>query len=275
MIEAKRHELPGGDKAGEAFWEEWWKRAPLPTPFDPYRPGPKNYVRRRRHCILEQFLKRYDTSSMELVEVGCGQSVFLPYFAKQFGFRVSGIDRSTLGCDRARMILEREGVQGEVYCADFFSLPEQLIGRFDVVFSSGVIEHFEQTAEALRAMAKLLKPGGRMFDDMPNFTGVLGKYQKLLDASMYHAHVPLSREELAAAHREAGLEIESCDYYLPICLETINVDQWPRNLRYWFTVRCHTAISRAVWLVDDHIVRLPQNRWTSPLIYCTSRKPRA
>jgi len=90
---------------------------------------------------------------------------------------------------------------------------------------------------------------------------------------MYDAHVPMSREELASAHREAGLEIESCDYFMPICLEVINVERWPRNLIYWFTIRSHTAISRAVWFVDEHVVRLPQNRWTSPLIYCVSRKP--
>jgi len=275
LIDAKNSELPGRDRAGEAFWEEWWKRTPLPAPLDPHRPGLKNYVTRRFHAAFEQLFKGYDASSMELVEVGCAQSVYLPYFAKQFGFKVSGIDRSEMGCARARLMLEREGVKGEVYCTDFFSIPEQLAGRFDVVISFGVLEHFEHTAGALRAMAKLLKPGGRMFVDVPNLKGVLGKYQNLLDPSMFNAHVPISRDLLASAHLEAGLEIESCDYFLPICLEVINVEQWPRNLRYWFTVRCHTAISRAVWFVDDHITRLPQNPWTSPLIYCVSRKPRA
>ena len=273
MGETKNSECPGGDKAGPEFWEEWWKRTRLPAPLDPNRPGLKNYVVRRFHNTFEQLFKGYDTPSMELVEVGCAQSVYLPYFARQFGFKVSGIDRSEMGCERARMILAREGVKGEIYCTDFFSLPAELIGRFDVVISLGVIEHFEQTAEAVRAMAKLLKPGGRIFNGIPNFTGVLGAYQKLLDLVIYNAHVPLSRENLASAHREAGLEIESCDYFLPICLEVINVERWPRHLLYWFTVRSHTAISRAVWFVDDHIVRLRQNRWTSPLIYCVGRKP--
>jgi SAM-dependent methyltransferase len=230
-------------------------------------------VVRKFHRTFEQLFAGYDTSSMELVEVGCAQSAYLPYFAKHFGFKVSGIDRSEMGCERARTILEREGVKGQVYCTDFFSVPTQLIGRFDVAISFGVVEHFEQTAEALRAMARLLKPGGRMFDDIPNLTGMLGEYQKLLDMDMYNAHVPLSRESLASAHREAGLEIESCDYYLPICLEVFNLERWPKNLLYWFTIRSHTAISRAVWFVDDHIVRLRQNRWTSPYICCVSRKP--
>ena len=273
LMETQSKERPGGDRAGAEFWEEWWKRARLPAPLDPHRPGLKNYEVRRFHQLFQQLFTGYDTSSMELVEVGCAQSVYLPYFAKHFGFKVTGIDRSEIGCERARAILEREGVKGEVYCADFFSVPAQLIGRFDVLISFGVLEHFEETAEAVRALAKLLKPGGRMFNDIPNFTGVLGKYQKLLDSEMYNAHVPLSRDNLASAHRDAGLETESCDYFMPICLEVINVERWPRNLFYWFTIRSHTAISRAVWFVDDHLVRLPQNRWTSPFIYFVSRKP--
>ncbi len=171
-------------------------------------------------------------------------------------------------------MLEREGVKGEVYCADFFSLPPEVVGRFDVVISLGVVEHFERTGEAVGAMARLLKPGGRMFTHIPNFTGILGAYQKLLDRDMYNAHVPLSPESLASAHREAGLEIESCHYFLPICLEVYNLERWPKHLLYWFTIRSHTAISRAVWFVDDHIVRLQPNRWTSPFINCVARKPR-
>jgi SAM-dependent methyltransferase len=143
------------------------------------------------------------------------------------------------------------------------------------LISFGVVEHFEQTAEAVRAMARLLKPEGRMITNVPNFTGALGEYLKLLDRDMYNAHVPLSRESLASAHREAGLEIESCDYFLPICLEVYNLERWPKHLLYWFIIRSHTAISRAVWFVDDHIVRIRQNRLTSPYINCVGRKPRA
>jgi cyclopropane fatty-acyl-phospholipid synthase-like methyltransferase len=212
---------------------------------------------------------------MELVEVGCAQSAYLPYFAKQFGFKVAGIDRSEMGCERARWILEREGVKGEVYCTDFFLIPPQLVGRFDVVISFGVVEHFDRTAEAVGAIARLLKPEGRMITNVPNFTGVLGQYQKLLDRDMYNAHVVLSCESLASAHREAGLEVESCEYFLPVCLEVQNLESWTKRLPHWFVIRSHTAISRAVWFVDDHIVRIPANRWTSPFVNCVARKPRA
>ena len=263
------------DKAGPEFWDHWWERSRLPAPIDPHRPGLKNYPCRKFHQYFERLFQGYKTDSMELMEVGCAQSVYLPYFAKYFGFKVAGIDRSETGCEAARALLQREGVRGEVFCADFFSLPGQLIGRFDVVISFGVVEHFEPTAEAVWAMASLLKPEGRMITSIPNLTGLLGGYQKLLDPDIYRVHVPLSCESLASAHREAWLEIESCEYFLPISLEVLNAESWPKRLPYWFIIRSHGAISRAVWFVDDHMVRLRPNRWTSPYVNCVARKPRA
>jgi 2-polyprenyl-3-methyl-5-hydroxy-6-metoxy-1,4-benzoquinol methylase len=262
-----------GDKASPEFWDHWWKRSRLPAPIDPLRPGLKNYLFRRFHQYFQRLFEGYDTSSMKLIEVGCAQSVYLPYFAQHFGFEVSGIDRSELGCQGARALLEREGVKGQVYCADFFSVPEHLMRRFDIVISFGVVEHFQPTSEAVRAMAGLLKSEGRMITSVPNLTGVVGAYQKLLDRDIYSVHVPLGRESLATAHKEAGLEIESCEYFLPICLEVLNAESLPKPLPYWFIIRSHGAISRAVWFVDEHLFPIPPSRWTSPYVNCVARMP--
>jgi 2-polyprenyl-3-methyl-5-hydroxy-6-metoxy-1,4-benzoquinol methylase len=49
-------------------------------------------------------------------------------------------------------MLRKAGVVGQVYCCDFFAPPGDLIGTFDVVISFGVAEHFQDTAECLRAL---------------------------------------------------------------------------------------------------------------------------
>jgi len=272
-MEKIRGQRSARDKASPEFWDRWWEKSSLPDPIDPHRPGLKNYPFRRFHQYFERLFRGGHTDFMEMIEVGCAQSVYLPYFAKQFGYKASGIDRSETGCKAARALLQREGIRGDIYCADFFRAPEQLLRRFDVVVSFGVVEHFEPTAEAVRAMASLLKPEGRMISSVPNLTGLLGKYQSLLDWNIYSVHVPLSRQSLASAHREAGLEIERCEYFLPINLEVLNVESWARGFPSWFINRSHGAISRALWFVDDHLVRIPPNRWTSPYIICVARRP--
>lgn len=264
----------GGDRAGSDFWDRWWERRPLPPPIDPCRRGLKNYPVRRLHEYFNKVFKGHVTEGKRLIEIGCAQSVVLPYLSKQFGFEVWGLDRSELGCERSRMILERENTHGEIFCADFFALPGHLREKFDVVLSMGVVEHFENTADAVRGIAILLKPGGRMITTIPNFTGVLRSYQKILDRRIYEVQVPLDREGLGRAHRDAGLEVESCEYFLPISLEVLNVESWPKRLPYWITVRTHGVISRAVWLMDEHITILKPNRWTSPFVNCVAHKPR-
>ena len=262
------------DLAGEEFWDQWWERSGLPPTIDPYGGGLKNYPFRKFHQYFENAFRVSPTRGKKLMEIGAAQSVVLPYFAKYFGFDVCGLDRSKLGCERARTALERENVKGRIYCADLFSPPTELLGSFDVVCSFGVVEHFENTAECLKAMGRFLSPGGTMITVIPNMLGINGKLQKIMDRSIYDAHVLLERDGLASAHRDAGLAVESCEYFLPISLENVNVTRWPNRLAYFIVIRTHGVISRFVWLVDKYLPIRP-NRWSSPDINCVARKPRA
>jgi 2-polyprenyl-3-methyl-5-hydroxy-6-metoxy-1,4-benzoquinol methylase len=265
-------EQKSNDRTGKEFWDRWWEKSRLPPPIDPERRGLKNYPFRKFHKYFQKAFESHPTQGNKLIEIGCAQSTFLPYLGKYFGFEVHGIDRSEIGCERARKILEREQVPGKIYCADFFSPPENLLGQFDVIFSQGVVEHFEDTAGAVRAIARLLKADGMMVTNIPNFTGPLRAYQKILDRGIYDVQVPLDRESLALAHQDAGLKVERCEYFLPISLEVLNVASWRRRLPYWITIRTHGMISRLVWLVDDHIVSLKPNRLTSPYVNCIARR---
>lgn len=53
-----------------------------------------------------------------LMEAGCGSSLWLPYFAKQFGMEIAGLDYSDIGLARSREILRRNNVQGSLRKAD-------------------------------------------------------------------------------------------------------------------------------------------------------------
>jgi SAM-dependent methyltransferase len=261
-----------GDRTGREYWDGWWERRPLPRPLDPFRKGLRNYPYRRFHQFFSGIFGGQGARGQRLIEIGCAQSVFLPYFARYFGFVVAGIDQSGLGCDRARRILEQQDVAGEIYCGDFFSPPPQTVDAFDWVLSYGVLEHFDDTAGAVRAVARFLKPGGRVITFVPNLTGILGRYQRLLDRKLYEAHVPLSAERLAQAHRDAGLDVESALYLLPFGLEVTGIETWGRGVAGMAVKVANAFLTRSVRLVDDHVVRLKSNRWTSPYVVCVARK---
>ncbi|HEV2382126.1 MAG TPA: class I SAM-dependent methyltransferase [Terriglobia bacterium] len=262
-----------GDRTGPDFWDQWWQRTPLPPTIDPYRSGLKNYPLRSFHRYFAEVLGTNSAGQQRLIEIGCAQSVFLPYFARYLAFQVAGIDQSELGCERARRILEREGVQGEIYCADLFDPPAGVLGRFEVAISFGVVEHFDDAIKPISAIAALLKPGGKMVTLIPNLTGVLGRYQRLLDRRLYEAHVVMGRDRLAEAHRQAGLQVESAGYLMPVSLEVLNVEGWRSRALRKMVSRAHTAASRLAWMIDDYLFGLKPNRWTSPYVVSVARRP--
>lgn len=262
-----------GDRTGRQFWDDWWHRTPLPPAIDPFPPGLKNYPFRAFHRFFTEVFGRDPGGERRLIEIGCAQSVFLPYFGRYLGFQVSGLDRSELGCERARQILEREGVQGQIRQADLFAPPPALLGVFDAAISFGVVEHFDDTSKPLAGIGRFLKPGGKIVTLIPNLTGVLGRYQRVLDRKLYEAHVVMDESQLAEAHRRANLRVESSGYLMPVSLEVLNVEGWRKAAAKKLVSRAHTAASRLVWMMDERLFRIRPNRWTSPYVVCVGRRP--
>jgi len=267
-----------GDRAGKGHWDQAWASLEGEPRSDEFSPRLRNYVNRRLARLFKSELASLgaDRPGSSFLEVGCGHSKWLPYFNKQCDFRVVGIDYSEIGCAQARQALSSRGAVGEIVCADIFRPPEEMLGKFDIVFSNGVVEHFDDTAACLSAIGRFLRPGGIAITSIPNFAGLFGTAQKVLGRQLYDIHVPLSAVQLRTATTYAGLEVQSCDYFLFMNSGILMVDAesspshlQPRRL----LIRALHALSYASWLVDGAAGRLPTNRFTSPFIVCVARKP--
>lgn len=148
------------DRAGAGFWSRVWAGSSLPRLVDPYDQGLRNHVRRAVCGFLTEAMRQRSTCGARIWEAGRGQSIWFPYFAREHGCRVTGLDYCEAGCRSARALLAQAGVDGEVLLADFWSPPQLMLGAFDVVFSNGLIEHFDPPVAAVRALARFLRPGG-------------------------------------------------------------------------------------------------------------------
>lgn len=198
-------------KVGSEFWEQLWRDQPLPPVYDPSLPGIRHHLKRTFHRYFSAAFKALPPRS-SLLEAGCGRSQLLPYFAREFGFDVAGIDYATSGCESARLILARENISGTIHEADFFQPPSDLLARFDVVFSYGVVEHFDPPVECLAALARFLKPGGMLVTLVPNMAGFTGSLQKWLNRPVFDIHNPLDRVALARATADAQLQVTDSTY---------------------------------------------------------------
>jgi 2-polyprenyl-3-methyl-5-hydroxy-6-metoxy-1,4-benzoquinol methylase len=275
LSEVKRAE---SDKAGPEYWNRAWDATPLPDlwPVDSLRL--RAHVERSLFQYISNVLAAWGLEPAQtfLIEAGCARSAVLPLFAKKLGFRIAGIDYSPNGCEQARAILRRENIPGDIYCCDVLSLPQHLVERFDVLVSFGLIEHFSDTKTIVAALARLVRPGGLIFTNLPNMKGTTGFLQRVLDRRVYDIHVPLTANAVRQAHADAGLDVLACDYFLSTNFGVVNLSTIGAHGLHWWTKRIILAalarFSMAVWLCERVIGTLPTSRAFSPYINCLARK---
>ncbi len=265
------------DLAGKNFWESQWSESSAIPPINVSDNSLRNYQRRKFHERFQEIFSSLETSDKQLLELGCAYSVWLPYFAKEFGFKVSGLDYSETGCAVERQLLGEMNTEGEIICADFFTPPKECHEKYDVLVSFGVAEHFTDTAGCLRHFSRFLKPGGIIFTLIPNMVGILGPIAKIINRPFYDLHMLLSAENLAEAHRQAGFAEVQSNYFMSVNFGVLNSftgiekgsAKWALNKAILWGLLGVTAFT---WLIEGSLKDLKPNQTFSPYIVCTGYK---
>src|SRR5687768_8887760 len=106
MVSAEQH----GHLSDKDYWSgkyEEYAATEFPRPVDVRDRSLKNYFRRYQHREIVKRLRQFGLGpGSRLLEVGCGGSIWLPYFAREHGFEVTGLDYSEQGCAAAEHVLK-------------------------------------------------------------------------------------------------------------------------------------------------------------------------
>ena len=79
----------------------------------------------------------------------------------RMGAIVTGLDFSNVAIENAVKINDQLGLNASFVCADVYQLPDDLIGQFDIVFTSyGTIGWLPELASWAETIKKALAPGG-------------------------------------------------------------------------------------------------------------------
>ena len=144
------------DKNDRRFWDSYWvgQRSTLTA--------------RTMTQILDRiklgYLRAILPPAGRILEVGSG-SARLSCFLAMEGYQTACFDYSTEALRAARANYAAAQVGGWFAVGDGAKLPVR-DGCFDVVLSTGLLEHFQDPSPIVREMVRVLKPGGLFYSDI-------------------------------------------------------------------------------------------------------------
>lgn len=179
------------------------------------------------HLLIRENLDpARDLEGRSVLEIGCGRGGFSCWLARQANLGEQlAVDYSTRAVEMGREHAVRVGldrIQWEHGDIQAIARPDS---SFDTVFSCETIEHVPNPPKAVRELARVLKPGGRLFLTTPSYLNLLGAYRAYLWAcGRTFTEVGQPINQLTMLPRtlkwvlEAGLRIERVDafgHYVP------------------------------------------------------------
>jgi 2-polyprenyl-3-methyl-5-hydroxy-6-metoxy-1,4-benzoquinol methylase len=259
------------EKTQVGHWDENWRRASTKAISSENNSG-ESFVWQRLKTSISSALAAAGISKGKLIEIGAGGSEWMSLFHSTYGFSVDGLDYSEVGCQRTREILEASSISGNVFYADMFAAPSDLLGKYDLVVSFGLVEHFEDTSAAIQACASFARPGGLVITTIPNMAGLHGWLYRIYDRKVYEMHVPLTLDALTQAHTDAGLHVMRAEHLfgLPGVIDGARVE--PHTGRRLLRSVVH-KLTKWHWYLERKRLGVPENPITSPYLICIARKP--
>jgi 2-polyprenyl-6-hydroxyphenyl methylase/3-demethylubiquinone-9 3-methyltransferase len=253
----------------EQYWNEIWD-------------GQQHKVRRlRRVYVANRRLARLFQQALAsfqrptILEVGCADSLWLPFLAQRYSAEASGVDYSEIGCRLARRNLAMRGAEAKIICRNFFDFAAESPEAFDFVYSLGVVEHFTDPTPILTAMYRVLRPGGKMLTTFPNLCAFYTHIARRVSPELLATHQNIRPGELSVYLQAVGFKKIEAGYtggafklslvdFSP-CISTIGK-------------RGHDILCKLINLTDVVVanmltaLRVPNQRFTSPYVYALCEK---
>ncbi|MCF3946430.1 class I SAM-dependent methyltransferase [Acidiphilium iwatense] len=139
----------------------------------------------------------------QILEIGCGTGGNLPMLS-DFG-TVCGIEISEVARDLA---IKKTGGAFEIRAGTLPSAVPDFGRQFDLICLFDVLEHIDDDLGTLRAVACLVKPGGRLIISVPAYQWMWSRHDEFL-----HHHRRYSKIRLIDVVQSAGLRLDRATYF--------------------------------------------------------------
>ncbi len=214
--------------------------------------------------IFSKYLRNAEKNKVA-IEIGCVPGLYLAYICKNFGYFPEGIDFVKDSEKITGQTLRNFGLNKyRIYTEDF--LKWKPVKEYDLVISLGFFEHFLNPDEIINKHIKLLKKGGQIILQTPNF----GNGQKTLHwyldregLSKHNTNV-MSLPYFKETARKNNLKIDYLDYSGGL------FDFWWENKNANIAQKMAYCILRLIGLITRRISF--SNKYFSPFILMVAEK---
>ena len=177
--------------------------------------GPQKALHALNPVRLRYVAERVDLAGAKVLDVGCGGGLLSEALAVA-GARVTAIDLAPELIEVAKLHQLEAGLDIDYRLQPVETLAEELPAAFDAVTCMERLEHVPDPGSIVKACARLLKPGGRLFLSTLNRTpaafalAIVGAeyVARVLPKGTHQYRDFIKPSELGAWLRAAGLQLE-------------------------------------------------------------------
>jgi SAM-dependent methyltransferase len=199
---------------------------------------------------------------VKLLEVGCATGEFIKTCRRRFGWEVTGIEPNRQLSD----VLNREGYPVVSSMLEDAEIPSE---QYDVVSLFNVLEHLWDSVYSLKRINRLLKPGGLVVVEIPDFDSPsrkrFGKYWFLYHLPRHLSH--FTKKSLTSLMEECGFEkMDILKQFRP----TVNVLSFQyavRDKNKVNPVRSFFSAKNPAMIAAGILIELVQNRMGNSNIF--------
>ncbi len=134
------------------------------------------------HRLVKAHLSSEDLTGKRVLEIGCGRGGFSCWLAQQphTPREIVAADFSSIAVQMGEQYAQARSLSRIVWQVADIQAIAHSEASFDTVVSCETIEHVPEPRRAVAELARVLKPGGRLFLTTPNYLGMMGLHRAYL-----------------------------------------------------------------------------------------------
>ncbi len=173
-----------------AFWHAKYRLGrPRYRTFDPYY---------GKNGLLARAFAPWLKGVENVFEIGCGSSRYMMFFNLVAGLETYGLDFSAQGLENLERMAEDHNIVHRLCLGDMFE--HEMDGRkFDLVFHSGLVEHFTDLGAFFKRCRFFCRDRGLMIFLMPNMQNLAWQWHQRICPNNFAAHIRYEPKKIAQA----------------------------------------------------------------------------